>query len=170
MNNRFKYYRGWHIFGSGNQWAASRHGVDLTGNSEALLHRMIDLRSADDPYTTHTKDSPARRVIEAAITPAGRVPDGTPNPNVSFHGVTLRDFLGPRYDDYVTQRRAIWAKEGPLFSDNFYYLPAVKAPGVSMQPERRSVETKKARELQALETAYGLDHWRAGTTPEASPT
>lgn len=90
------------------------------------------------------------------------MPGGTPNPNVSFHGVTLRDFLGDRYDEYVAKRQAIWAKEGPLFSNDFYYLPAVRAPGASMQPERRSSPTRKEKELQALEDEYGLGYWRNG--------
>lgn len=76
--SRFKHYKGWLVTGAGDQWGASRHGVDLSANSEANLERMIDLKSLDDPYTNHTKSSPSRRIIEAATEP--RKSDGTPNP------------------------------------------------------------------------------------------
>jgi len=37
-------YKGWSIGGSGKVWGASLHGVHMSGNSEALIKEMIDLK------------------------------------------------------------------------------------------------------------------------------
>lgn len=38
------YYKGWEIFGSGNEWCAWRFGVRIRGNSKQLIKTIIDLR------------------------------------------------------------------------------------------------------------------------------
>ncbi len=61
------HYRGWHLDGDG----ASRHGVRMSGNSQELVKKMIDLRSEDDPYTYHERP----RRTSVTITLVGFVGD-----------------------------------------------------------------------------------------------
>jgi hypothetical protein len=43
-------YKGWSIFGSDDEWAAIRWGVQMRGNSLDLLRTMIDLRLPNDLF------------------------------------------------------------------------------------------------------------------------
>jgi hypothetical protein len=98
----------------------------------------------------------ARAIIEAA-------PAGTPNPHIRFHGVTLRDFLGDKWDEFVAKRQAIWAQQGPLWGEpQMRSKPHYGAPHGQMLHYHEAPFTRKGQAAQELDNEYDLGAWRNG--------